>query len=233
MMSGCSCSEFSRTPRRQPPRARSGDRRRPARWPRLAPWALAAVFGLGWIVDLCISDGRRRIPGLARTQRLSAELGVDGSLALTDASHGALSVTAHCWRSWPGPKTTVPMLYVRHLDQLTATPLNDTAGASSPAFSPDGQWVGFFADSKLKNVPATGGAVVHARRRSESARHVVGRRRQHRVHAGQPGGAGHAVSSTGGPPQPLTTLARRRDHASLSQRFCLAVRECSTPPARK
>ena len=53
-----------------------------------------------------------------------------------------------------------PLLYVRRLDQLTATPLNGTAGASSPCFSPDGQWVGFFADAKLKKVPVTGGAVV-------------------------------------------------------------------------
>ena len=39
-------------------------------------------------------------------------------------------------------------------------PSAGTHGASSPFFSPDGQWVAFFAGQKLKKVPVTGGAVV-------------------------------------------------------------------------
>jgi Tol biopolymer transport system component len=35
-----------------------------------------------------------------------------------------------------------------------------TGGASDPFFSPDGQWVGFFADSKMKKISVLGGAPV-------------------------------------------------------------------------
>jgi serine/threonine-protein kinase len=52
-------------------------------------------------------------------------------------------------------------LYVRRLDQLTIEPLPGTLGAATPFFSPDGEWVGFFAeDAKLKKVPVTGGTPI-------------------------------------------------------------------------
>ena len=51
-------------------------------------------------------------------------------------------------------------LYVRRLDQLTATPLAGTEGAVAPFFSPDGQWLGFFGAGKLKKIAVTGGAPV-------------------------------------------------------------------------
>jgi WD40-like Beta Propeller Repeat len=43
---------------------------------------------------------------------------------------------------------------------LEARPIASTDGAANPFFSPDGQWLGFFAEGKLKKVSATGGAVV-------------------------------------------------------------------------
>jgi Tol biopolymer transport system component len=51
-------------------------------------------------------------------------------------------------------------LATRSLDQANATALSETAGAVDPFFSPDGQWIGFFADSKLKKVSVQGGAPV-------------------------------------------------------------------------
>src|SRR5689334_10721079 len=39
-------------------------------------------------------------------------------------------------------------LYVRRVDQPRATLLAGTEGADSPFFSPDGKWIGFFADGK-------------------------------------------------------------------------------------
>jgi serine/threonine-protein kinase len=51
-------------------------------------------------------------------------------------------------------------LYRRPLDRLEATPLQGTERGSSPFFSWDGAWVGFFADGRLKRVPAAGGAAV-------------------------------------------------------------------------
>jgi serine/threonine-protein kinase len=51
-------------------------------------------------------------------------------------------------------------LATRHLDQSTVTILVGTEGAVDPFFSPDGQWIGFFAGKKLKKIPLQGGAVV-------------------------------------------------------------------------
>ena len=51
-------------------------------------------------------------------------------------------------------------LYLRALDQSEATPIPRTAGAVEPVFSPDGQWIGFWADGQLKKVSVTGGAPV-------------------------------------------------------------------------
>ena len=39
-------------------------------------------------------------------------------------------------------------LYLRPLTELEATPISGTEGASSPFFSPDGQWLGFWASSE-------------------------------------------------------------------------------------
>jgi serine/threonine-protein kinase len=55
-------------------------------------------------------------------------------------------------------------LYVRALDRLESTPLSGTAGALSPFFSPDGEWVAFFlgpgGQRTLKKVPVKGGTPV-------------------------------------------------------------------------
>src|SRR5262249_16372965 len=41
-------------------------------------------------------------------------------------------------------------LFLRPLDSNDAKPIAGTEGASGPSFSPDGQWIGFFASGKLK-----------------------------------------------------------------------------------
>ena len=51
-------------------------------------------------------------------------------------------------------------LAMRRLDQSNVTILAGTEGAVDPFFSPDGQWIGFFAGKKLRKIPLQGGAVV-------------------------------------------------------------------------
>jgi serine/threonine-protein kinase len=48
-------------------------------------------------------------------------------------------------------------LYVRAMDQLEARSIPGTEDASAPFFSPDGQWIGFRAEGKLKKVALAGG----------------------------------------------------------------------------
>ena len=52
-----------------------------------------------------------------------------------------------------------PQLFVRSLGALEATLLAGTDGAREPFFSPNGQWIGFFAQGKLKKVLTVGGGV--------------------------------------------------------------------------
>ncbi len=59
-----------------------------------------------------------------------------------------------------GTDSTGQRLYRRTLDRLEATPLAGTEGGLTPFFSPDGAWIGFFADRRLKRVPAAGGAAI-------------------------------------------------------------------------
>jgi eukaryotic-like serine/threonine-protein kinase len=50
-------------------------------------------------------------------------------------------------------------IWIRALDGLDLTPLEGTDDATDPFWSPDGQFLAFFADSKLKKIERTGGPV--------------------------------------------------------------------------
>ena len=96
-------------------------------------------------------------------------------------------------------------IYLRAFDTLEAKPLTGTEGAHSPFFSPDGQWIGFFAAGKLKKVAVSGGAVLTLcdagtpRGGAWGANDTI-------VFAPTNTGGLSQVSAAGGAPQPLTKL---------------------------
>ena len=51
-------------------------------------------------------------------------------------------------------------LFTRQLDQPSCTEVPGTENADGPFFSPDGQWIAFFADGRLKKVSVRGGPVI-------------------------------------------------------------------------
>src|SRR5262249_12770012 len=53
-----------------------------------------------------------------------------------------------------------PTLWLLPLDSAVARSLEGTDGAELPFWLPDGRWIGYFADGKLKKIPAEGGPVV-------------------------------------------------------------------------
>ncbi len=58
---------------------------------------------------------------------------------------------------WVGLDGDATQLYSRHLDEPQARPVEGTEGALAPFFSPDGEWIGFWADKKLKKIAVRGG----------------------------------------------------------------------------
>ncbi len=52
------------------------------------------------------------------------------------------------------------MLATRLLEQTSPTLLSGTDNGRDPFFSPDGKWIGFFADQKMKRISVQGGAPV-------------------------------------------------------------------------
>ena len=54
----------------------------------------------------------------------------------------------------------VPRLNTRRLDESQVAQLSGTEGARSAFFSPEGEWVGFWATGKLMKVPVEGGSPV-------------------------------------------------------------------------
>jgi serine/threonine-protein kinase len=51
-------------------------------------------------------------------------------------------------------------MYQRKLDSFIAEAISGTEDGSTPFFSPDGKWIGYFADGKLKKIALSGGAPV-------------------------------------------------------------------------
>jgi eukaryotic-like serine/threonine-protein kinase len=48
-------------------------------------------------------------------------------------------------------------LYVRRIDEIETRPLAATEGATTPFFSPDGRWIGFYGGGALKKMSLAGG----------------------------------------------------------------------------
>jgi eukaryotic-like serine/threonine-protein kinase len=71
----------------------------------------------------------------------------------------ALSPDGHSIALVASAAGAAPMVWVRPLAEVAARRLPDTENAQDPFWSPDSRWIGFFADGKVKRVPADGGAV--------------------------------------------------------------------------
>jgi Tol biopolymer transport system component/predicted Ser/Thr protein kinase len=102
-----------------------------------------------------------------------------------------------------------PSLWVRRLDGAQAEPIAGTEEATFPFWSPDGQFLAFFADGKLKKVDLSGGPVVTL---CEAERGVGGSwgRDGTIVFAPTPSSPLLRVPSAGGKPAPVTKFEQKR-----------------------
>jgi serine/threonine-protein kinase len=165
------------------------------------PWVLAVALAIA-VLALGALLWRSSRPAEHPLVRLDVDLGSDVSL---DSPLGADTIL-----SPDGTRLVYDSrgrLFTRRLDQPAATELAGTDGAFAPLFSPDGQWVAFFAGGRLKKVSVEGGAVIDLCAAPNGRGGSWGEDASIIASLGNTGGLSR-IPSAGGAPTPVTELAQ-------------------------
>src|SRR5712671_1820015 len=172
---------------------------------RLA-WAAAALFAL---IAIAFAIGFvLHTPKPLQPMRLTAEIGADASPVTNFGPAAILSPDGSRLAFVAAGPDQKRRIYVRSLDQLQATVLSGTENSRNHFFSPDGQWLGFFADGKLKKISVQGGAAATLCDAPDDRGGSWGEDGAI-VFTPSFGAPLSKVSSAGGIPQLLTTLDRQ------------------------
>jgi serine/threonine-protein kinase len=181
--------------------------------PRLAWIAAAAVLALatgaaGWIAGVA-----RPLPPRSTT-RLSFML--PSPLALESLDDRQIMGLTPDGRTvvFSAREGQITRLFVRRLGEPAAVPLPGTEGVDDLFLSPDGEWVAFVADGRLRKAPLRGGPVVTLCDAMQSRGGAWGPDGTI-VFTPEVTGGLMRVSSAGGTPAPLTTVdsaAGERSH---------------------
>jgi len=132
------------------------DRRRVS-WPVAFAMALLSVLATVLLVR-GLGEGKTP-PASTEVSRWEVSLGPDQDLLVRGRSH-PLALSPDGKRlAYVATDGHESLLYVRAVDEFVGTRLAGTEGAKNPFFSPDGEWVGFFAGSELRKIPSGGGPV--------------------------------------------------------------------------
>jgi len=121
-------------------------------WRRALPWALgllaAVITGFaGWFLRSSASKPvTRAVIMLPPGQQLA---GMESGLAVALSSDGT-------YLAYVASQGGVQQIYLRAMDSGEVKAIPGTEGAVSPVFSPDGQWLSFFAEEKLKKIAVSG-----------------------------------------------------------------------------
>ncbi len=157
-----------------PQTASAVDQHTPARTSgvRWMPIAVGVALLVSTVVMiLTIVPVRRPAPSNAAMTHLNVVVTPAEQLLTSDAlelpiSHGRPTRTAFALSpdgrllAFTGRRGDQLHLYLRPFDTGDAIEVNGTDGAGSPFFSPDGAWIGFWADGKIKKVRADGGPIM-------------------------------------------------------------------------
>ena len=131
----------------------------PVLWKRAIPWSLAGMMAL--IIGLMLWNQRLTTSISTPPPVVRSVVALPADVRIADLNEGALALSPDgIHLAYAASRGGATQLYLRTMDQLEARPIPGTESASYPFFSPDGQWLGFFADSKLKKVALSGGAPV-------------------------------------------------------------------------
>jgi serine/threonine-protein kinase len=129
----------------------------------VAALVLAAFLGLAW--------WRARTPVDRPLMRFSAELRRDANAMLHLDDVEFTGTQPGGWLALSPDATRLALkavrdqdgksrLAIRRLDEAQFRTLAGTENATSPFFSPNGEWIAFFGDGQLRKIPVQGGAPV-------------------------------------------------------------------------
>ena len=206
---------------------RRGHRRQSkARAIRMLPWIAAGVLAIALAALALWAPWRAEKPVDRPLVRLDVDLGADVSLPAPS------STVEHCCHlsRWDAAGIRIGQSSEAVHPAAGSTEghrASGNAGGCDPFFSPDGQWVGFYANGKLNKISVEGGAVVPLADVGDSfagaslgrgRQHHRGRSRTRRACCGFPPAEARPRPSRDWPTEKL---------ASLSRRFCPeAKRSC-------
>ena len=159
-----------------------------------------AVAALAWL------RAQTDLPNAGPLQQFEVELRVDGTLGSEVGPDVVLSADGTRLVFVARDAGGRAHLYTRRLDEPTVTLLPGTDGARVPFLSPDGRWIGFWADGKVKRIAVGGGAPVVLCDATDMLGASWGRD-GHIIAALNPTGKLWRIPETGGAPRPLIDLA--------------------------
>ncbi len=190
----------------------------PGAWRSWLPWGVAIALATGLVAALLWPRAE-----VTASAPIAVDMRASGGVAIAGATFGpsiALAPDGGTLVFVGEPKAGVRQLYVRKLQDVAGSAVPGTDGADGPFFSPDGNWVGFFADGKMKKVAVSGGAAVtlcdapNGRGADWGADQFI---------VFQPNSTGPLmrVSAAGGEPTPISTLVE----GEVTQRWPQIVRD--------
>ncbi len=122
--------------------------------------ALATILVLIGVLAASILQ-HRSASSSDRLLRVSVLPPPGGALTVNGSAPAPVAISPDGRRLVFGVKDTsgVDLLWFRSIDTNATEPLAGTEGATYPFWSPDGRFIAFFANGRLKKIPASGGVV--------------------------------------------------------------------------
>jgi serine/threonine-protein kinase len=129
----------------------------PIRW-RLLPWIVAL---LALLIAVALAIKSWRVPEKAPSPVRRFVISLPEPISDQWRPNLALSPDGTQLAYAAGFGFPNAHLYHRSFNELEFKLIPGTEGGHSPFFSPDGKWIGFFTEGRLKRVPVAGGPVVN------------------------------------------------------------------------